>query len=449
MKYQTEGRVMRRNLSVFALVFSVLCLLPLAAQAELRIDVNRGVVEPMPIAVTDFYTQDPSIGQIANQIPNVVMADLKRSGLFAPVNPQSFIQDSMSISREGVRFPEWRAINTQALVTGTATRDASGRARIEFRLWDVFSQQQLVGIAYMADQNNWRRIAHKMADEIYKRITGEQGYFDSRIVYVSENGPVTKRVKRLAIMDQDGANHRYLTDGSYMVLTPRFSPSQQQITYMSYYQNRPRVYLYDINSGRQELLGDFPGMTFAPRFSPDGRKVVMSYAKNGNTEIYVMDLGSRSLSQLTNSAGIDTAPSYSPDGSRIAFESDRGGSQQIYVMNANGGSATRISFGEGRYGNPVWSPRGDLIAFIKMLQGKFYIGVMRPDGSGERLLTTAYHVEGPSWSPNGRVLTYFKETPTGNSRSAKVYTIDLTGHNEQRLPTPADGSDPAWSPLNQ
>lgn len=449
MKYQTEGRVMRRNLSVFALVFSVLCLLPLAAQAELRIDVNRGVVEPMPIAVTDFYTQDPSIGQIANQIPNVVMADLKRSGLFAPVNPQSFIQDSMSISREGVRFPEWRAINTQALVTGTATRDASGRARIEFRLWDVFSQQQLVGIAYMADQNNWRRIAHKMADEIYKRITGEQGYFDSRIVYVSENGPVTKRVKRLAIMDQDGANHRYLTDGSYMVLTPRFSPSQQQITYMSYYQNRPRVYLYDINSGRQELLGDFPGMTFAPRFSPDGRKVVMSYAKNGNTEIYVMDLGSRSLSQLTNSAGIDTAPSYSPDGSRIAFESDRGGSQQIYVMSANGGSATRISFGEGRYGNPVWSPRGDLIAFIKMLQGKFYIGVMRPDGSGERLLTTAYHVEGPSWSPNGRVLTYFKETPTGNSRSAKVYTIDLTGHNEQRLPTPADGSDPAWSPLNQ
>lgn len=449
MKYQTEGRVMRRNLSVFALVFSVLCLLPLTAQAELRIDVNRGVVEPMPIAVTDFYTQDPSIGQIANQIPNVVMADLKRSGLFAPVNPQSFIQDSMSISREGVRFPEWRAINTQALVTGTATRDASGRARIEFRLWDVFSQQQLVGIAYMADQNNWRRIAHKMADEIYKRITGEQGYFDSRIVYVSENGPVTKRVKRLAIMDQDGANHRYLTDGSYMVLTPRFSPSQQQITYMSYYQNRPRVYLYDINSGRQELLGDFPGMTFAPRFSPDGRKVVMSYAKNGNTEIYVMDLASRSLSQLTNSAGIDTAPSYSPDGSRIAFESDRGGSQQIYVMNANGGSATRISFGEGRYGNPVWSPRGDLIAFIKMLQGKFYIGVMRPDGSGERLLTTAYHVEGPSWSPNGRVLTYFKETPTGNSRSAKVYTIDLTGHNEQRLPTPADGSDPAWSPLNQ
>jgi len=370
--------------------------------------------------------------------------------LFDPLNPNSFIQSPASIAVDDPRFGEWRAINAQALVSGVVKRGADGKPRVEFRLWDVFSQQQLVGMAYSTTPDNWRRIAHIISDEIYKRITGEDGYFDTRIVYISESGPATNRVKRLAIMDQDGKNHRYLTPPGELVLTPRFSPTSQEVTYTSYKGGKPKVYLYNIDTGRQQLLGNFPGMTFAPRFAPTGDKVVLSLSKNGNSDIFEYDIRSKSQRQLTTNPGIDTAPSYAPDGRRIVFESDRGGSQQLYTMDSNGGNVQRITFGKGRYANPVWSPRGDLIAFTKMLSGQFYIGVIRPDGSGERLITQAYHVEGPSWSPNGRVLTYFKEIKTqgGKGRSAAVYTIDLTGYNERRMQTPAGASDPAWSPLN-
>ena len=410
---------------------------------------NKVTIPNMPIAITNFYADGGQHQEMALGLPQVIAQNLESSGLFKPVNPQAFVQDSNSIEREGVRFAEWRAVGSQAMVTGRVTSTGDGRTRVEFRLWDVFSQKQLTGMAYMTTQDNWRRIAHIISDEIYKRLTGEDGYFDSRIVYISETGPPQQRIKRLAIMDQDGYNHKYLTDGRDLVLTPRFSPTRQQITYMSYGPSGPRVYLYDLNSGRQERLGDFPGMTFAPRFSPDGNKVVMSLAANGNSDLYEMDLRSRQKKRLTDNTAIDTAPSYSPDGRQIVFESDRGGTQQLYVMGAGGGEVKRITFGQGRYANPVWSPRGDLIAFTRMYQGKFYIGVIRPDGSGERLITNAYHVEGPSWSPNGRVLTYFKERPSGNQREAKIYTIDITGYNERWLKTPRDGSDPAWSPVNQ
>ncbi len=423
--------------------------LPLSAHAELRIDVNRGTIEPMPIAISSFYAEGSANGTIATEMPQVISKNLEGSGLFKPVNPRAFVQSAQSIQKEGVRFSEWRATNAQALVTGVLTRTSDGRTRVEFRLWDVFSEKQITGTAYMTSDDNWRRIAHIISDEIYKRLTGEEGYFDSRIVYVSESGSPTARVKRLAIMDQDGFNHKFLTDGSNLVLTPRFSPSQQTIAYLAYVNDRPRVYIYDINSGRQQVLGDFPGMTFAPRFSPDGNTVVMSQAQNGNTDIYEVDLRSKAKTRITNSPSIDTAPSFSPDGRQIVFESDRGGTQQLYTMDRSGANAKRITFGNGRYANPVWSPRGDLIAFTRMYQGKFYIGVIRPDGTGERLITTAYHVEGPSWSPNGRVLTYFKERPEGNQRSAKVYTVDITGYNERWLQTPRDASDPAWSPLNR
>jgi len=331
-------------------------------------------------------------------------------------------------------------------------KSEDGRTRVEFRLWDVNAEQQLIGMAYMTTATNWRRISHIIADEIYKRITGEDGYFDSRIVYVSETGPASHRIKRLAIMDQDGANHTYLTDGRTLVLTPRFSANSQKITYMAYYNDRPRVYIYDISTGEQKVLGDFKGMTFAPRFSPDGKEVIMSLSKNGNSDIYTMDLGSRRVERLTDDNSINTSPSYSPDASQVVFESDRSGSQQLYVMSSNGGGVHRITFGQGRYANPVWSPRGDLIAFTRMYKGKFYIGVIHPDGKGERLITSAFHTEGPTWSPNGRVLSYFKEVAVGKGRGerrAKVYTIDLTGFNEREVRTPLDGSDPAWSPLNK
>jgi len=425
-------------------LFTAIIFLSSPAHAELRVDVNRGVVEPIPTAIPDFYAEPGANAQLANLIPEIVRADLESSGLFRILPESAYIQDSASLS-SAPRFPEWRAISAQALVAGKVT--AAGK--VEYRLYDVFSQTQLNGMAYNVTADNVRRIAHIIADDIYKRITGEEGYFDTRIVYIAEAGSGGSRAKRLAIMDQDGANHKYLTDGNDLVLTPRFSPNEQMITYLSYKGGKPRVYVYDLNTGRQQILGDFPGMTFAPRFSPNGNKIIMSLAKSGNTDIYEMNLDKRQSRQLTSNPAIDTAPSYSPDGNQITFESDRGGSQQIYVMDANGNNAKRITFGKGRYASPVWSPRGDLIAFTKMEGGKFYIGVIRPDGSGERLITTAYHVEGPTWAPNGRYLAYFKETPTGNGRSAKVYAIDLTGRNEWRMKTPGDGSDPAWSPLHE
>ena len=422
------------------------------ALAQVHIDITKGVSEPMPIAISPFYAASPENQQFAGDIPRVITEDLQSSGLFRAVNQRAFVQSPQSIQQEGVRFSEWRATGAQAMVSGQVLRNSDGRTRVEFRLWDVLSQQQMVGTAYMTTPDNWRRIAHIISDQIYSRLTGEQGYFDSRIVYVSESGPVQRRVKRLAIMDMDGENHRYLTDGSSLVLTPRFSPESQTITYLSYEGGKPTVYLYNISTGRHEALGNFPGMTFAPRFSYDGSKIIYSMAQNGNTNIYTMDLSSRRITRITNDSSIDTAPSYAPDDKKIAFESDRGGSQQLYVMDLGSKEVKRITFGKGNYANPVWSPRGDWIAFTRMYQGRFYIGVIRPDGSGERLITNAFHVEGPSWSPNGRVLTYFKETPAGKhgeGRSAKLYTVDITGYNERLLSTPQDGSDPAWSPLNK
>ncbi len=430
----------------FLALFLALVLVPAAAHAELRVDVTKGTMDPIPIAVTSFVAADAGGVQFATDIPQVITADLASTGLFRAIDPRAFIQDTASMQQQ-IRFPEWKAINAQALVTGKITRAADGRTRVEYRLFDVFAQTQMTGMAYMTTPQNWRRIAHIIADDIYKRLTGEAGYFDSRIVYVGESGPPTARVKRLAIMDQDGANNRFLTDGRNLVLTPRFSPSQQQITYLAYVGNKPRVYLYDLETGRQEILGDFPGMTFAPRFSPDGSKVIFSLSKNGNSDIYVMDLRSRQSRRLTDTSSINTSPSYSPDGKSIVFESDRGGTQQMYVMDANGGAARRISFGDGRYAGPVWSPRGDLIAFTKMSKGIFYIGVMKPDGTGERLITNSYHVEGATWAPNGRVLAYFKEDRSGG-RSSRVYSIDLTGYNERQLKTSGDASDPTWSPMN-
>jgi TolB protein len=419
-----------------------------AARAELHIPIGQGKIEPMPIAIPDF-SGGANGGQMARDVTQVLSADLERSGLFSPIDSKAFI-DKEAATRAPPRYGDWRLINAQALVTGTAEMQPDGRLQVEFRLWDVFAEQQMTGLRYTTTQQNWRRIAHIMADAIYKRITGEDGYFDTRVVYISETGPADRRIKRLAIMDQDGANHRFLTDGRALVLTPRFSPTAQEITYLSYARGVPRVYLFNIDTGQQEVLGDFPGMTFAPRFSPDGNKVIMSMAVDGNSDIYALDLRTRQATRLTDNPAIDTSPCYSPDGKQIVFNSDRGGTQQIYTMNADGSDVKRISFGAGRYGTPVWSPRGDLIAFTKIDGGQFYIGVMRSDGSGERLLTQAFLVEAPTWAPNGRVLMYFRQTPSdskGKGGNPRLYSIDLTGYNEREVITPQDASDPAWSPL--
>ena len=432
----------------FALVLFTLLSFALPARAELSIDVSGAMRDPMPIALPEVIHDGFFIGQQGEKIRKVIKADLERSGLFEIIDEDSYIQDFSSMTQEPA-FTDWKAIKSQALVQSAVEEVGENQIKVSFRLWDVFAENQIAGQSYTTTKDNWRRIAHVIADAIYERLTGEKGYFDTRIVYVSESGPATRRVKRLAIMDQDGENHKFLTNGQFMALTPRFSPNLQKITYMSYAHNTPRVYLLDIESGSQMLLGNFPGMTFAPRFSPDSSKVLLSYASNGRTNIYEMTLKDRKTKQLTFGGAIDTSPSYSPDGEKIVFNSDRGGNQQLYVMNADGSDVKRISFGTGRYATPVWSPRGDYIAFTKMANGQFYIGVMYPDGTGERLLASGYLVEGPTWSPNGRVLMYFRQDK-GQGRTTppvKLYSIDLTGYNERQIITPADGSDPAWSPL--
>lgn len=418
--------------------------LPRPAGAALKIDVTQGVVQPVPIAVPEFVGGTGADVELARGITQVMTANLKRSGLFAPIDPAAYIEKIVNMDAVP-RFEDWRVLNAQGLVVGRLTRQPDGRLKAEFRLWDVFAGQQLAGQQYFTTADNWRRIAHIISDAIYERLTGEKGYFDTRIVFVDETGPKERRIKRLAIMDQDGAGVRYLTRGDELVVTPRFSPSTQEITYMAYGQGEPRVYLLNIETGQRETVGNFPGMTFAPRFSPDGQRVIMSLQQGANSNIFVMDLRSKATTRLTDTAAIDTAPSFAPDGARISFESDRGGRQQIYVMPAGGGPAQRISFGEGAYSTPVWSPRGDFIAFTKQSQGRFAIGVINPDGSGERILTEGFHNEGPTWAPNGRVLMFFRD-PGGNSGPA-LYTVDLTGRNEQRIPTPSYASDPAWSPL--
>jgi len=425
--------------------------------ALVEVDITRGNLDPLPIAVSPLYIEPGSIDiekdgkiikNIGEKISEVIEVNFRRSGLFNPLKKDSFVQNP-DIAHVKPRFEDWRLIKAQALITGkvTVTED---KLRVEFRLWDTVAAKEMVALAFSTTPDNWRRVAHIISDKVYQRLTGEEGYFDTRIIYVSETGPKTERYKKLAIMDQDGANLKYLTLGNELVLTPRFSPKNQLVTYLSYFRNLPRVYLLDIETGVQEVVGDFPGMTFAPRFSPDGKKIIMSFAKDGNSDIYTMNLATRVVEKITDHTSIDTSPSYSPDGKYIAFNSDRSGLQQIYVMRSDGSNVKRVTFGKGLYGTPVWSPRGDLIAFTKVHKGKFYIGVMRTDGSGERLLTENYYQEAPSWSPNGRVLIFYRETKTdseGKGFSAKLWSIDLTGYNERLIETETDGSDPSWSSL--
>lgn len=413
------------------------------AKAALEIDITQGNLEPMPIAVPDFLGASPTEQSIGRDVVGVVRANLARSALFRPIEQTAYIQKITDINVPP-RYADWKIIKAQALVTGRAIQDGPGRLKVEFRLWDVFGEEQMLGLEFTTTPENWRRIAHKVSDAIYERLTGEKGYFDTRVVFVHESGPKIARVKRLAIMDQDGANPAFLTNGSYLVITPRFSPSAQQITYMSYEGGRARVFLYNIDTGRKEVLTDTPGMTFAPRFSPDGGSVLLSLERYGDSDVYVMNLAQRSMKKLTDDPAIDTSPSGSPDGRQIVFNSDRGGTPQLYTMNADGSGVKRITFGDGRYLTPVWSPRGDLIAFTKQKGGRFYIGVIKPDGSGERLLTESDLDEGPTWSPNGRVIMFFREALGGDPQ---LWSVDLTGKNLRQIPTPGAASDPAWSPL--
>ncbi|PYF09340.1 TolB protein [Rhodobacter viridis] len=415
-----------------------------AQQGPLHIELDEGVIEPLPYALPTFV--DEGAGSMASQITRVIADDLSGTGLFREIPEGAHIQRFGSFDTP-VSYADWQAINAQALIVGSVGM-SGGKVVVKFRLFDVYGNAQLGdGQQLAASSQSWRRLAHKVADVIYSRITGETGYFDSRVVYVSESGPKDQRQKRLAIMDYDGENVNYLTDSSAIVLAPRFSPQGDRILYTTFETGFPRIKMMSVGNASGKLLPETPGtMTFSPRFSPDGSSIVYSLEQNGNTDLYSMSVSGGGSQRLTNSPAIETAPSYSPDGSQIVFESDRSGSQQIYVMSASGGEPVRISNGDGRYGTPVWSPRGDLIAFTKQSGGRFFIGVMRTDGSEERDLTASYLDEGPTWSPNGRVIMFTRESP-GAAGAAKMFTVDITGRNLKAVAGVGGASDPTWGPL--
>lgn len=422
---------------------------PPDASQPLEVDIVGGVSEPMPIAIprmptpASVSTPAGETGALGQQVAEIVATDLRNSGLFTPRGPAGL----PAVSYPQVTAPDfgyWGGTGSQALVQGFVQANGNGTLTVGCYLYDVYSRTELTRGGFVVQPALWRRAAHKCADLVYTRLTGEGAYFDTRVVYVAESGPKNNRTKRIAIMDQDGANHRFLTNGQSIVLTPRFSSDNRTLIYMSYVGDRPQVYVYDVGSGRQRLLVNNANMTFAPRFSPDGRWIVFSMAVNGNTDVYKVPTAGGTPQRLTNAPGIDTGGSFSPDGSRIVFESDRGGGQQLYVMNADGSGQRRISFGGGRYATPVWSPRGDLIAFTRT-SGGFNIGTMAPDGSGERILTSGWQDEGPTWAPNGRAILFFR-TAQGSGK-ADLWSVDLTGRVARRVPTPLDGSDPAWSRL--
>lgn len=439
-KWMTAWRAVAAGLVAVMMIAAALAS---PAMAQLQGRQTQGTIDPIPVAIPVFVGEDP---RMAAAVADVIAADLGNSGLFRPLDRASFLEQIRDINALP-RFPDWRQVGADALVVGRVFTGSDGRLTSEFRVWDAVSGRQLAGQRFSTVPQNWRRIGHLIADQVYERLTGEKGYFDTRVVFVDETGGKKKRIKRLAIMDQDGANVRLLTRGDRLVLTPRFSPTRQQITYTQYASDgQPRVMLLDLATNRTEVLGNFPNMTFAPRFSPDGNRVVMSMQSGGNSSLFEMDVASRQMRQLTNVQAIDTAPCYSPDGQFIVFESDREGTQQLYVMNGDGSGVRRISLGQGRYSTPVWSPRGDYIAFTKQLAGRFLIGVTRPDGSGERILTEGFHNEGPTWAPNGRVLMFFRES-RGENGGARIYSVDITGYNERVVPTPSFASDPSWSPL--
>lgn len=413
-------------------------LVPAAAKAELVIDLRGGTFQPMPIAIADFA------GEGGILVSGVISNNLKRCGYFLPVDKARFPEKNPPFDA-APQFQAWQAAGVQALVTGRVSREA-GRIRAEFRLWDVATGTQTDGQQYFTDPSNSRRVGHIISDAIFSKVTGLGGFFDTRVVFVDESGTKENRRKRLAIMDQDGANVRYLTNGDTSVVTPRYSPVSQEVAFMTQrLGEQPRVQVLNIETGQRQIVGNFPDMTSSPRFAPNGQRVVLSLQQGGNANLYAIDIGSRTTQRLTSTAAIDTSPSYAPDGSKIVFESDRGGTQQLYVMGAGGGEGQRISFGQGRYSQPSWSPRGDLIAFTRQSANGFGIGVMRPDGSGERILTEGFHNEAPNWAPNGQYIMFFRDP--GGETGGKLYMVDITGRVEVPVPTPAYASDPTWSPL--
>lgn len=417
-------------------------------QAEVVADVQSETIIAVPPLTTPQPVDTPAGNTTAlgRQVAEIIAANLRGTDVFEPIGPAGLRTIAMG-EVTAPNFGEWAAKNAESLIHGFVRANPDNTLTVGCYLYDVSLKTELVRQGYVVGHRDWRRAAHKCADAIYSRLSGESPFFDSRIAYIAETGPKNRRIKRLAIMDSDGANHRFITNGQSIVLTPRFSPDYKSILYLSYADKRPRIYVYDIAAGRSRLVNESANQTFSPRWSPDGKSILYSMAVGGNTDIYRISASGGTPQRLTSDPGIETGGSYSPDGKRIVFESDRSGKQQVYVMNADGSGTQRISFGGGQYATPEWSPRGDLVAFTKIGGGQFRVGVMTPAGSNERLLTSSWQDEAPTWAPNGRVIQFFR-TNQGSGKTA-VWQVDVTGAKERRISTPVDGSDPAWGPIQQ
>ncbi|MDN3646309.1 Tol-Pal system beta propeller repeat protein TolB [Pontixanthobacter aestiaquae] len=413
--------------------------------------VDELAMQDLSIAIARFATdrdvETPAnsngTAALGNELSRIVFNNLKNNGLFKPAGPDALPKPTYG-QITAPNWPSWENRGADMLVHGYVRARPDGRLTVGCYLYDVTIQDELARAGWVVPPRDWRRAAHKCADLVYSTLTGESPFLDSRIAYIAETGPKDNRTKRLAIMDSDGANHRFITTGRSTALTPRYSPDYRKLLYLSYVDGNPRIYIYDIGTGRQTLVTQSTNPTFAPRWSPDGKWILYSMAVSGNTDIYRVSADGGPSIRLTNTPGIDIGGSYSPDGSRIVFESDRSGSQQIYVMDSDGSDQKRLSFFGGRAATPEWSPRGDQIAFTH-IAGNFRIAVMSPSGGKLTHLTNSWQDEAPTWAPNGRIIQFFRTAR--NSGTTALWQVDLTGRNERKLPTPVDASDPAWGPI--
>ncbi|MDR0449048.1 MAG: Tol-Pal system beta propeller repeat protein TolB [Rickettsiales bacterium] len=434
---------MIKKIFVFSLFFAMFS----GARAEIVVDIVAGNTPQIPVAIVPFETADATLKADAKMLNQVLAQNLERTGLFKILDPESF-PETLKFG-ELPSFEHWKLIKAKALVQAKLSKASNNNLRLQFFLWDVDSGEQIEAQSLVASVKSKRRLAHISGDEIYKRLTGEGGYFDTQIVYIAESGPVEARIRRLAIMDQDGHNNRYISSPDVYVTSPYFSPNMHTLVFLSYRNDDPAVWTLDLSTGEQRKLGKFSGMTFAPAFSPDGNKVAMSLVDDMAINLYEYDMEKKTLRQLTYYDGIDTSPSYSPDGKSLVFNSDRSGSQQLHILDLSTLDAHRISFGSGRYATPSWSPRGDYIAFTRILSDTFSIGVMTPKGKSEKILASGWFMESPNWAPNGRRVVFHAtdKSKDGMERSSEIISVDITGQNSYHIKTPGNAVSPSWSPL--
>ena len=409
---------------------------------------SLGPASETSIGIPSFFGGSDQERALGKKVAKIISADLSKTGRYRIIDPGPYVNVNPN---EAPPFEDWRYQKAVGLVHGRVKKTAGGQLRMEFRLWDVEKERQIIGQALSTEPGNWRRVAHKIADSIHKKQTGMGALFDSRVVYVSQSFTASsgsKPVRRLAIMDQDGGGHRYLTDGRFPSFYPAVSPKNTDIAYVGFYPDRLRLFIFNIETGRQEAVPIPPGKPGFPRFSPDGRKIAFSLTGAGGTDIHLVDLVTRQARRLTEGPLEDFSPSFSPDGTRIVFSSrQRGGLFHLSVMDANGRGRAEIDRGSGSYSFPSWSPKGDLIAFIKEGDGPNHLGIIRPDGSAERLLAQGVAMSPPAWAPNGEMLLFAK--PDGSpAKAEKLFTIGIDGHSEHPVPTPAHATQADWTPLN-